>query len=33
MAVAQSKLDIYVAAGGFKPRSVLPVFLDVGTNN
>jgi len=33
MAVVQSKLDIYIAAGGFRPRNVLPAFLDVGTNN
>ena len=24
---------MYVAAGGFHPRRVLPVVLDVGTNN
>ena len=33
MAVCQSKLDIYIAAGSFKPRRVMPAFLDVGTNN
>lgn len=27
------KLDLYVAAAGFQPRSVLPVVIDVGTNN
>ena len=26
-------MDLYVAAGGFHPRRVLPVVLDVGTNN
>ncbi|KAL8162513.1 hypothetical protein V2J09_014002 [Rumex salicifolius] len=27
------KLDVYVAAAGINPRRVLPVMLDVGTNN
>ncbi|KAG8653608.1 hypothetical protein MANES_05G037900v8 [Manihot esculenta] len=27
------KLDMYVAAAGFNPQRVLPVMLDVGTNN
>uniref|UniRef100_A0A2P2KW95 NAD-dependent malic enzyme 59 kDa isoform-like n=1 Tax=Rhizophora mucronata TaxID=61149 RepID=A0A2P2KW95_RHIMU len=27
------KLDIYVAAAGFNPQRILPVMLDVGTNN
>lgn len=27
------KLDLYVAAGGFNPRRVLPCVIDVGTNN
>ena len=33
MAISIGKLDLYVAAGGFHPRSVLPVVIDVGTNN
>ena len=27
------KLDLYVAAGGFHPKRVLPCVIDVGTNN
>lgn len=27
------KLDLYVAAGGFHPKKVLPLVIDVGTNN
>lgn len=27
------KIEQYVAAGGIRPRAVLPVVLDVGTNN
>lgn len=27
------KLDLYVAAGGFSPRRVLPCVIDVGTDN
>ena len=27
------KLDLYVAAGGFHPKKVLPLIIDVGTNN
>ena len=27
------KLDLYVAAGGFHPKRVLPVVLDIGTSN
>ncbi|EFJ19450.1 hypothetical protein SELMODRAFT_110809 [Selaginella moellendorffii] len=27
------KLDLYVAAAGFNPQRVLPVMIDVGTNN
>ncbi|KAI3741976.1 hypothetical protein L1987_59655 [Smallanthus sonchifolius] len=27
------KLDMYVAADGINPQRVLPIMLDVGTNN
>ena len=27
------KLDLYVAAGGFHPKRVLPAVLDIGTAN
>lgn len=27
------KLDLYVAAGGFHPKKVLPLVIDVGTSN
>jgi malic enzyme len=27
------KLDLYVAAAGINPQKILPVMLDVGTNN
>ena len=33
LGISIGKLDLYVAAGGFHPRKVLPVVIDVGTNN
>jgi len=33
LGISIGKLDLYVAAGGFHPRRVLPVVLDLGTNN
>jgi len=31
--ISIGKLDLYVAAGGFHPRRILPVVLDIGTSN
>jgi malic enzyme len=33
MGISIGKLDLYVAAGGFHPRRVLPVVIDVGTDS
>ncbi|KAJ1426869.1 hypothetical protein SESBI_10125 [Sesbania bispinosa] len=33
IAIPIGKLDIYVAAAGINPQRILPVMLDVGTNN
>jgi len=33
LGISIGKLDLYVAAGGFHPRRILPVVIDVGTNN
>ena len=33
LGISIGKLDLYIAAGGFHPRRVLPVVIDVGTDN
>lgn len=33
LGISIGKLDLYVAAGGFHPRRVLPAVLDIGTGN
>ena len=33
LGISIGKLDLYVAAGGFHPKRVMPCVIDVGTNN
>lgn len=33
LGISIGKLDLYVGAGGFHPKKVMPVVIDVGTNN
>lgn len=33
LGISIGKLDLYVGAGGFHPKKILPVIIDVGTNN
>ena len=33
LGISKGKLDLYVGAGGFHPEKILPVVIDVGTNN
>ena len=33
LGISVGKLDLYVAAGGFHPKRVLPCVIDDGTNN